>query len=55
MSRLSLVEGIACGVYGGDKFSGFAWCDRLDRDFQDVTCVIHDVTLLDTENRKRYR
>ena len=41
-SRVSLAQGILRA----------AWCLKK---FQYIICVIHDVTLLDTENRKRHR
>ena len=55
ISRVSLVEDIGCGAVE-IHFQDVAWCDiGCIEKFQDVTCVILDVTLLDTENRKRYR
>ena len=48
MSRLSLVEGIACGVVeiNFQDLHGVIGCIE---NFQDVTYVIYDVTLLDTQ------
>ena len=54
MSTVSLAEGIARGTVeiNFQDFHGMVGCIE---NFQDVTRVIHDVTLLDTENRKRHR
>ena len=53
VSGVSLAEGI---VHGAVKINcPVAWCNRLHREIQDIIRVIHDVTLLNTENRKRHR